>query len=246
VAEKVRLDRLLVDRGFYNTRARARDAILRKAVVVDGGQASKPGQLVNPAAHITLHDDAQDYVSRAALKLKHGLAHFAIPVDGKRVLDIGASTGGFVQVLLEAGATHIDAIDVGHGQLAPAIAEDARVTSIEGLNARDLTASHLSGPVEVITTDVSFISLKLALPPALRLAEPGALLVALIKPQFEVGRADVSSGGIVRDPARQQAVCEDIAAWLAQDQGWQVLGTVPSPIEGSDGNREFIMAARKT
>ena len=240
-----RLDNLLVERGIYDTRARAADAIRRQAVWLDGKPATKPGQGVAADAEIDIRDAAHGYVSRAALKLKHALDHFNLDVTGRSALDIGASTGGFVQVLLEYGAAHVDAVDVGHGQLAGAIAADPRVRSLEGLNARDLTASHLSGPIDLITTDVSFISLKLALPPALALAAPGATLIALIKPQFEVGRAGVSKGGVVRDAAQHGAVCTDIENWLASDQGWTVLGLTPSPLTGADGNHEFIIAATK-
>ena len=159
----------------------------------------------------TANDAASPYVSRAALKLIHGLDHFGIAITGRNCLDIGASTGGFTQVLLERGAAHVTAIDVGHGQFAPELAADPRVTSIEGLNARDLQAAHLSGPIDLIVCDVSFISLKLTLPPALALAPPGAQLVALIKPQFEAGREAVGKGGIVSDPAIHDRVCREVA-----------------------------------
>lgn len=239
-----RLDQLLVDRGLTASRARARDAILRGAVVVDGVAATKPGAMVDPAAVLAAADPAAAYVSRAALKLVHALDRFGIDPAGLYGLDIGASAGGFTQVLLERGAAHVTAVDVGHGQLAPALAEDARVTAIEGLNARDLAARHSPAPPQLIVCDVSFISLTLALPPALALAAPGARLVALIKPQFEVGAARVGKGGVVRDPALHAEVCARIAAWLPS-QGWQVAGIVESPILGPEGNKEFLVAARK-
>jgi 23S rRNA (cytidine1920-2'-O)/16S rRNA (cytidine1409-2'-O)-methyltransferase len=240
-----RLDQLLVERGFYRTRSRARDAVLRGRVTVDGRVAAKPARSVPPDAAIGIADEAQHYVSRAALKLAHGLDHFGVSPDGLAALDLGASTGGFTQVLLERGARHVTALDVGHGQMAPALAGDARVTVLQGLNARDLTLEHLPEPPEVITVDVSFISLKLALAPALALSPPGAWLVALIKPQFEAGREHLSKDGVVRDAAVQDAVCRDIASWLETAMGWRVIGTVPSPVPGGSGNREFLVAARK-
>ena len=159
-------------------------------------------------------------------------------------LDIGASTGGFTQVLLEAGVARVTAIDVGHGQMEAKLAADPRVRLIEGLNARDLTADHLPAAPEIIVCDVSFISLRLALPRALALALPGAHLVALIKPQFEVGPEAVGKGGIVRDATAQDGAVRDVARFLAES-GWTVLGTIASPIAGGDGNREFLIAARK-
>jgi 23S rRNA (cytidine1920-2'-O)/16S rRNA (cytidine1409-2'-O)-methyltransferase len=179
------------------------------------------------------------------VKLAHGLDHFAISPEGLTALDLGASTGGFTQVLLERGAKSVTALDVGHGQMAPGLAGDPRVTVLEGLNARDLAAAHLALPPGIVTADLSFISLKLALPPALVLAAPGAWLVALVKPQFEAGPAHLSKTGVVRDATVQEAVWRDIASWLALDMAWQVIGTTPSPVVGGSGNREFLIAARK-
>jgi 23S rRNA (cytidine1920-2'-O)/16S rRNA (cytidine1409-2'-O)-methyltransferase len=241
MSARTRLDEALVARGLYPSRARARDAVLRGTVMVDGGQAQKPSQMVGAEAVITLADAAQGYVSRAALKLKHGLAHFGIAVAGKNCLDIGASTGGFTQVLLEEGAAHVTAVDVGHGQMK---LENPRITLIEGLNARDLEAGHLDRPIQIIACDVSFISLRLALPSALALAEEGAALVALIKPQFEAGREAVGKGGIVSDPAVHERVCGAVAAFL-EGEGWRVLGVTASPVKGGDGNREFLVGAVK-
>lgn len=241
MSTRQRLDEALVARGLCASRSRARDAVLRGTVQVDGEQAAKPSQIVGHNNVLTISDEAQAYVSRAALKLKHGLLHFGIDARGKRCLDIGASTGGFSQVLLEQGAAHVTAIDVGHGQMK---LEDPRMSLIEGLNARDLSTEHLGGPVRLIVCDVSFISLKLALPPALGLAEEGAELVALIKPQFEAGREALGKGGIVSDPLEHERVCREIVAFL-QAQGWRVLGVTGSPVEGGDGNREFLVGARK-
>jgi 23S rRNA (cytidine1920-2'-O)/16S rRNA (cytidine1409-2'-O)-methyltransferase len=241
MSNRQRLDEALVARGLYQSRARARDGILRGAVQVDGTIATKPAQRVAADAAIAVDDGAGPYVSRAAVKLKHGLRHFGIKAAGLRALDIGASTGGFTQVLLEEGAACVTAIDVGHGQMK---VSDPRVRLIEGLNARDLARHHLDGPVDLITCDVSFISLKLALPAALDLAEPRATLVALVKPQFEVGREAIGKGGLVRAASDAERACQEIAHFLA-DRGWQVLGLEPSPVTGGDGNREFLIAARK-
>ncbi|MCI5076709.1 TlyA family RNA methyltransferase [Oricola sp.] len=242
---RVRLDQLLVETGAFASRSRARDAILRGTVRVGGAAIAKPGQMVSPDAAIELDDPAQLYVSRAALKLKAALDRFDLTLEGRIALDVGASTGGFTQVLLEGGAAHVTAIDVGHGQMAATVAADPRVTSIEGLNARDLTLAHLDGRrPDFVVSDVSFISLKLALPPALDLAAPGALAVLLVKPQFEVGRAKIGKGGLVT--AEDAAECaEDLASWLAALPGWQVTGLCSSPIAGGDGNGEFLLAGHK-
>jgi 23S rRNA (cytidine1920-2'-O)/16S rRNA (cytidine1409-2'-O)-methyltransferase len=239
MSTRQRLDEALVARGLYPSRSRARDAVLRGTVKVDGERAAKPSQMVGANTVLAIEDEAHAYVSRAALKLKHGLAQFGISVRGKNCLDIGASTGGFTQVLLEEGASHVTAIDVGHGQMQ---VRDPRVHLIEGLNARDLSTEHLDRPIQLIVCDVSFISLKLALPPALELAEEGALLVALIKPQFEAGREAIGKGGLVTDPEVHERVCAEITAFLLA-QGWRVLGLTASPVEGGDGNREFLVAA---
>ncbi len=241
MSTRQRLDEALVARGLYASRSRARDAVLRGTVRVDGMPAAKPSQTVGANNVLSIEDEAQPYVSRAALKLKHALAEFGISARGKNCLDIGASTGGFSQVLLEEGAAHVTAIDVGHGQMK---LSDPRVRLIEGLNARDLSTEHLDRPVQLVVCDVSFISLKLALPPALDLAEEGALLVALIKPQFEVGREAIGKGGIVGDPEEHERVCREVTDFLRL-QGWRVLGLMPSPVEGGDGNREFLVAAGK-
>ncbi len=244
--EKLRLDELLVRRGLFASRSRARDAIMRGAVAVDGIVRAKPGHGTSANAALAVDDPGQGYVSRAALKLIAGLDAFGFGVDGVLALDIGASTGGFTQVLLERGAAHVVAVDVGHGQLDPMLAADARVTSLEKLNARDLGPEHLGGSApDLIVSDVSFISLKLALPPALALARKGACCVLLVKPQFEAGREAIGKGGILRDPAEGERVAADLAVWLDSLPGWRTLGTVPSPIEGGDGNREYLLGGIK-
>ena len=240
-----RLDIALVDRGLAPTRARARDAILRGHVTVGGRLSTQPAQTVEPDTEIAVDDPAAGYVSRAALKLVAGLDRFGFAAAGRAALDLGASTGGFTQVLLERGARKVFAVDVGHGQLAPALVHDPRVTSREGLNARDLSAADLGEPVGAIVADVSFISLKLALPPALRLAAPDAWGVFLVKPQFEVGREHVGKGGIVRDPHLGERTAADIAQWLDAEMGWRASGLILSPIEGGDGNREFLIGATR-
>lgn len=245
-AQRLRLDELLVERGLFASRSRARDAIARGTVAVDGIVVVKPGQAVAGGADIAVDDPAQAYVSRAALKLIAALDRFALDVRGRVALDIGASTGGFTQVLLERGAKRVFAIDVGHGQLHQRIAADPLVCAIEGLNARDLTLAHL-GDVrpEVLVCDVSFISLTLALPPALRLAAPGAHSVFLVKPQFETGRAAIGKGGLLKDPSEGERIARALADWLGEQPGWEVAGLEPSPIAGGDGNREFLLVGRR-
>ena len=241
----LRLDQALVARGLAATRARARDAVLRGHVRVDGQPALKPSLAVAPAADLTLDDPAARYVSRAALKLAAGLDHFGYDPAGRIALDIGASTGGFTEVLLERGALRVHAVDVGHGQLDPRLAADPRVRSREGLNARELEAEDIGEAFDALVSDVSFISLRLALPPALDLAAAGSWGLFLVKPQFEVGRAGIGKGGIVRDAAEGRAAVEAIAAFVGATPGWTIDGLIPSPIAGGDGNHEFLLGARK-
>jgi 23S rRNA (cytidine1920-2'-O)/16S rRNA (cytidine1409-2'-O)-methyltransferase len=246
-SQRQRLDEALVERGLFTSRSRARDAIERGTVAVDGVVARKPGQGIRPDTGIAVDDPAQAYVSRAALKLIAGLDRFALDPTGCEALDIGASTGGFTQVLLERGAAHVIAVDVGHGQIHPDISSDPRVTVFEGLNARDLTLSDLAGrPPDFVVSDVSFISLKLALPPALALARAGAKAVLLVKPQFEAGREAIGKGGLLKNPDDAGRIAEDLRDWLDAVPDWRALGLCPSPIEGGDGNREFLLAGEKT
>ena len=242
----MRLDQLLVERDLFASRSRARDAIVRGTVKVDGAVVTKPGAVIGAAAIILVDDPASAYVSRAALKLIAGLDHFDIPVAGRAALDIGASTGGFTQVLIERGAAHVIAVDVGHGQLHERLRGDPRITNLESLNARELTRDHLGGlKADLVVSDVSFISLKLALPPALDLAEPGSHCVLLVKPQFEAGREAIGKGGILRDPKDGERVADDLMKWLDAMPDWNALGLCPSPIEGGDGNREYLLAGLK-
>lgn len=247
IQDKDRLDQMLVRLGFYESRSRARDAIARGAVQVEGRTISKPGALVMASAKIGIDDAAQRYVSRAALKLKAGLEAFGFDPTRRIALDIGASTGGFTQVLLEAGAAHVIAVDVGHGQMHGTLVRDPRVTNLEGLNARNLVASHLGGhDVTAVVSDVSFISLKLALPPALELAASGAFAVLLVKPQFEAGRTAIGKGGLLKDPGLAPDIADELAAWLHAQKGWRAVGPIPSPIEGGDGAIEFLIGGVKS
>lgn len=229
--------------GLAGSRTRARALVEAGAVRVDGRVARKPGAEVAEGVRLEVMGDPLPYVSRGALKLAHALEVFGLEPAGAVALDLGASTGGFSQVLLEAGAAEVWAVDVGHGQLAPALRADPRVHAIEGLNVRELTAAHVPPP-DWIVADLSFIPLATALPAALALARPGTVLVALIKPQFEVGPAGVGKGGIVRDPAAIERARAGVRTFLG-GAGWAVLGEAESPIRGGDGNREFLIAARK-
>ncbi len=240
-----RADVFLVEHGYAKSRAEAQEAIAAGKVFEGGRPVLKPSQRLNETSRIK-YERAHPYVSRGAMKLAGALNHFKQEPYGLVCLDIGASTGGFTEVLLLRGAARVYAIDVGHGQLDPKIAKDPRVISLEHLNARDLTEKHIAGSrPRAIVADVSFISLKLALPSALAMAEQGAWLVALVKPQFEVGKENIGKGGIVKDEAAQRAALDEIARWLADDQKWSVLGTMESAIKGGDGNREFLIAAVK-
>jgi len=241
----LRLDQALVARGLSASRARARDAILRGCVTVDGALVDKPAAMVTGGAVLAIDDPAAEWVSRAALKLIAGLDAFGIDPKAKVAMDLGASTGGFTQVLLARGALHVVAVEVGHGQLHDSLRADPRVTLFENLNARHLGPEHFPVPIGILVSDLSFISLTLALPPALALAAPKAEGVFLVKPQYEAGREAIGKGGIVRDPAAAAASAREVADWLNGREGWRVLGLVPSPIEGGDGNVEFLLGARR-
>ncbi len=242
-----RLDQLLLSRNLFASRSRARDAVERGTVTVDGRVVTKPAAAVPDTAVIAIDDPAKAYVSRAALKLVAALDGFGLSPAGRTCLDVGASTGGFTEVLLERGAEHVIAIDVGHGQMHERLRTDPRVTAIEGLNARHLSREDLGGrSFSLVVSDVSFISLKLALPPALALAEPGALAVLLVKPQFEAGREAISKAGLLKQPETAPDIAADLEAWFVRDMGWKSLGLLPSPIAGGDGNHEFLLAGTKT
>lgn len=236
---RVRLDQRLVALGLAESRSRAQAMIRAGAVAVAGKVVDRVSSAIE--GEITLISDPIPWVSRAALKLIHALDVFDLEPSGIAA-DIGASTGGFTEVLVERGARHVHAVDVGHGQLHPRVAALPGVHNHEGVNARSLPEGLLP-PLDWIVSDVSFISLTKVLPPAMALARPGAHLVALIKPQFEAGPRRVGKGGIVTDPDVQSEVRKNIRAFL-EGKSWQVLGETKSPITGSDGNREFLIAAR--
>jgi 23S rRNA (cytidine1920-2'-O)/16S rRNA (cytidine1409-2'-O)-methyltransferase len=238
-----RLDALLVERGLAPSRERARALIIAGTVRVNGATVDKPGTQLDPSVTITVDSPDHPYVGRGALKLAHALDTFHIAVQGRRALDIGASTGGFTQVLLERGALIVVALDVGHGQLDWSLRKDARVVVRERLNARTLAAEHLpetGRPVEIATIDVSFISLRHILPALPPLLAPDADIVALVKPQFEAGRGEVRKGGIVRDESVHARVVQEVTA-TAHALGLTRAGFTESPITGMEGNREFFI-----
>jgi 23S rRNA (cytidine1920-2'-O)/16S rRNA (cytidine1409-2'-O)-methyltransferase len=244
-AKKRRLDEILVERGDFRSRARAQAAIRSGFVRVDGAVATKPGHAVRADAKIEVAGDIHPFVSRGGVKLQAALGAFDIDATRKTCLDLGASTGGFTDLLLRAGAAKIYAVDVGHGQLDVKIASDARVINLEKTHARDLSRAMVPDAVELIVCDVSFISLRKALPPALALAGPNAALVALIKPQFELGPQAIGKGGSVLAGDEEIAALIDATRAFLDDQGWQVIGVIDSPILGGDGNREHLIGAIK-
>lgn len=242
---RTRLDQLLVARGLAESRARARAAIEAGLVSVDGAPAKGAAQAVADNADIA-YADAHRFVGRAALKLDHALTLWPVAVEGRTVLDVGASTGGFTEVCLERGAARVFAVDVGLGQLHPKLAADPRVTDLHRTDARALTADLVPITPQLVVCDASFIALAKVLPAALALAAPEADLVALVKPQFEMeNRAAVGRGGVVRDAGARQAALERVVDWLTT-QGWTVRETAESPIVGGDGNVEFLLWARRS
>lgn len=245
MAGKARLDELLVARGLAESRSRAQ-ALIRAGRVFSGGRRlEKPGHTIDAAAPLDVRVPDHEWVSRGGVKLAHALDVFALSPEGRVCLDIGASTGGFTDVLLKGGAARVYAVDVGRGQLHWSLRTDPRVVVLEGVNARYLTAARIPEPPQFITCDASFIGLETILPAVLDLAAPGCLLVALIKPQFEVGRRRVGKGGVVRDPELHEEVCARIRHWLEAVMGWRVLGLTRSPVTGPKGNVEFLVAAVK-
>lgn len=244
--EPMRADLMLVRRGLAASRERAQRMIANGSVLVDGAVMTRPARRLAANADITTTGPDMEWVSRAALKLLGGLDAFPqIDPRGLYCVDIGASTGGFTEVLLSRGAARVVAVDVGHDQIHAGLASDARVESREGVNARSLTAADFDRAPELIVCDTSFISLTKVLPAVMGIAASGAWLLGLIKPQFEVGRAAIGKGGIVRDEKAIEDAVARIAGWLAADMGWHLIGTTPSPIDGQDGNREFLLAGRK-
>lgn len=242
---KVRLDQLLVERGLVESRSRAQAMIMAGNVYSDTKRLDKAGQQVKDDIPIEIKGQDHPWVSRGGLKLEKGLKEFAIDVTGKTCIDVGASTGGFTDVLLTNGAAKVYAVDVGQGQLAWKLRGDERVVVMEKTNARHLTSEDIPDPLDMVVCDASFIGLETVLPAALSLAAPGAHVIALIKPQFEVGKGRVGKGGVVREPELHQEVCARIEAWLNALPGWSVLGLTQSPIKGPEGNVEFLICGRK-
>ena len=242
---KRRADQLLVERGLAESRAKAQALIIAGLVSSGGRRIDKPGVPLPEDAELALAGRDHPWVSRGGLKLAFALDHFAIDVRGAVALDIGASTGGFTDVLLARGAARVHAVDVGRGQLAWKLRQDPRVIVHEGVNARYLSRADIADSIDLITCDASFIGLATVLPAPLSLAAERAGLVALIKPQFEAGPAEVGKGGVVRDPAVHKAVCDRVAAWVGAQPGWTVIGIAESPIQGPAGNREFLLYARR-
>lgn len=239
--QKKRLDLLLVEQKLAPTRSKARDLIKDGYVEVDGEVVKKPGDLWAPAARIRISEEAPHYVARSAQKLAHALSLFDVDVKDKCALDIGASTGGFTEVLLEQGARHVYALDVGHDQLHENLQRNPRVINLEGRDARSLTSNDFKEPPGIITADLSFISLTKAIKVPLELAAPGAWVIALIKPQFEVTKADLNKKGVVMNEATRLAAVKRVQKWFASQPGWHIIGTSPSPIKGHAGNQEYLI-----
>jgi 23S rRNA (cytidine1920-2'-O)/16S rRNA (cytidine1409-2'-O)-methyltransferase len=241
--KKVRLDQLLVARGLFGSREQAQRAVMAGEIIVDNRTAVKSSQLFDPGMAVSVKQ-GRKYVGRGALKLEKALDHFKIDMQSKVALDIGASTGGFTDCLLQRGTEKVYAVDVGHGQLDWRIRSDPRVIVLEKLNARFLSRAHIPELVDLCVIDVSFISLTLILPNAFELITPSGVVLALIKPQFELERADVGRGGIVRDPELHQKAQDKIIQFVTL-LGHTVTGIVPSAITGADGNQEFFACMRK-
>ncbi len=242
---KIRIDHLLVERGLAESRTKAQALVMAGAVVVGEARVDKPGALVDPAAPVRIKEDAapQRYVSRGALKLERALEAFPIDPRGEICADLGASTGGFTDLLLQRGAARVYAVDVGYGQLHPKLRGDPRVVVRERENARLLGPDALGEQVDLVTGDLSFISLRLVLPAVKAILRPGGAAVLLVKPQFEVGKGEVGKGGVVRDDAKRRAALDAVAD-AARALGFEVIGTAESPIEGPAGNREWLLALR--
>lgn len=237
--EKLRLDALLVERGDFESRERAQRALMAGVVFVNGQRADKPGKTVRRDVRIEVQG-GEKYVGRGGLKLEAALAAFEIDPTGRVAIDIGASTGGFTDCLLQHGAARVHAVDVGHGQLHWKIRQDSRVAVQEGLNCRNLTEADIGERVWIAVADVSFISLTLILPPAFQLLEPDGFMVALIKPQFELSRSRVGKGGIVTDPEAHAEAVEKIRTFATEVHHWKWQGVMESPIRGTNGNVEFL------
>ncbi len=244
-AGKQRADVALVDRGLVESRAKAQALIMAGKVFAGERKLAKAGETVADDQELSVRGQDHPWVSRGGLKLAHALEAFDLDPAGQVCLDIGASTGGFTDVLLQHGAAKVYAVDVGHGQLAWKLRNDPRVVVLERTNARTLTAAQVPEAADLLVCDASFIGLEVLLPAPLALTKPRAAMAVLIKPQFEVGKERVGKGGVVRDPALHQEVCDRIEAWVNGQPGWTVEGIVESPITGPEGNKEFLLVARK-
>jgi 23S rRNA (cytidine1920-2'-O)/16S rRNA (cytidine1409-2'-O)-methyltransferase len=244
--EKVRLDQALVDRGLIETRTRAQALVMAGKVFSGERKMDKAGQKIPADMPLEVRGQDHPWVSRGGLKLAKAIEQFGIDATGLTAIDVGASTGGFTDVLLQNGARKVYAVDVGYGQLAHKLRTDDRVVVMERTNARHLSAEDIPEAVDMVVCDASFIGLRTVLPAAMALARDGAWLVALIKPQFEVGKDRVGKGGVVRDPDLHSEVCETIREWVEAMPDWSVLGVTESPIKGPEGNIEFLIAARRT
>ena len=244
--QKVRVDQLLVDRGLAESRSKAQALVMAGLVFRGEQRLDKPGMSIPADGTLDVRGQDHPWVSRGGLKLDHGIEHFGFDPRGRTCLDIGASTGGFTDVLLQRGARTVYAVDVGHGQLAWKLRTDSRVIVMEKTNARRLDKTAIADPIQAIVCDASFIGLSTVLPAGMALAEDGAWMIALIKPQFEAGRDQVGKGGVVRDPAVHAAVCEKTEDWLSAQPGWRTLGITESPITGPEGNKEFLIGATFT
>ncbi len=239
-----RVDQLLVSRGLADSRSRAQALIMAGAVFSGERKIAKAGDMVAEEAPLEVRGKDHPWVSRGGIKLDHGLEHFGFDVTGAVALDVGSSTGGFTDVLLSRGAAKVYAVDVGTNQLAWKLRQDPRVNVHEQTNARNLTNGIIPEPIDVIVCDASFIGMAKVLEAPLKLARAGAMLIALVKPQFEAGRLEVGKGGVVRDAQVHRRVCDEAAAWV-ETQGWRVLGVAESPITGPEGNKEFLLGAVK-
>ena len=243
---KKRLDQLLVERGLVETRSKAQAFIMAGNVFSSEQRLDKPGMQCKEDIAVTLRGQPHPWVSRGGLKLEKGLSHFELDVTGFIGVDVGSSTGGFTDVLLQNGAAKVYSVDVGQGQLDWKLRNDGRVVVMEKTNARHLTEEHIPDLIDIVVCDASFIGLRTVLPASLERVKPGGYVIALIKPQFEVGKERVGKKGVVREPELHQEVCDTISEWLGNLPGWDVLGIATSPITGPEGNVEFLIGGRKS
>lgn len=242
---KTRLDQLMVERGLAESRTRAQALIMAGAVYSKEKRLDKPGHQIAFDVALTVRSKDHQWVSRGGVKLAHGLSHFEFDPSGFTAIDVGASTGGFTDVLLSHGASKVFAVDVGYGQLDSKLRGDERVVVLERTNARYLTDEHISEQVGLVVCDASFIGLRTVLPASMALTKSKATLIALIKPQFEVGKGRVGKKGVVRDPDLHNEVCAKISSWLNDQPNWTVIGITESPITGPEGNKEFLIGAKR-